>query len=357
MGLEELEDLDESSYPESISDEIIVNPDSTSPDPETSLVPSFDEQIIDWEPDFDQTAKEISNLTTGIDLPSRIFSLAVEAFNIESGLFLTFESVTEYFIPFSSYEVDETTLRRCRISRSILEEHGLIFNGTNIHPSLSKDFLKNFLSKRLWDTIENLDMFVFCYHDKLFGLLLMFNMNINSNPQFFDFASFFTRKCSELFFNSRSKVINSLPPADSSSPVPVSELSSKIIDIFSTPDYSRLHTFKLVTIKCGDIVDKITRQNRTIDRFRIENDIFKMYSSMLFGNSFILKAEDCRIILCLTEDSKTNNLIIEHQMSSSLLSMLVNNQISEAPYVKVADFTLSDESLRSGIEKFISAGS
>ena len=312
------------------------------------------DEPVAWVPDFELLGKNITSLSTGIDLPSKVFSLAVSFFNLSCGLFLTYESDSGFFSPFSSLSIDETTLRRCRINIEVLKDNDLIFGGHTIYTDVPKDFLKEYISKRIWDTIENLDLFIFSHHDKIFGLLIIINPKINKDPQYIDFASFFIRKSSELFFNSRSKIINSLPATLLTAPVDLPDVpgvvSGKISD-FKEKDIS---SGKLIFIDYSNIISFILEKNNSIDRFRIDEDIYKMYNSMLFGSSFLIKIKEHRILLCLSSGINVNNTIIEHQMTSSLLSLFEGNDFINPPYANVISFECDNPELENDIHSLIS---
>ncbi|HAK44838.1 MAG TPA: hypothetical protein DCO79_02805 [Spirochaeta sp.] len=362
MPLTELEDLPVNTEPEAeqlmeISDEGLEDIEAVEDDDDISdgFMRDIEEDDVSWEPDFELLGKNIASLTSGLELPSGIFSLAVNFFKIKSGIFLTFESDSGYFTPFSSLSIDETTLRRCRINIDVLKEHNLIFSGTTIHPSVSKDFLKDYISKRLWDTIDNLDMFIFSHHDKIFGLLIMFNLKISTNMQYIDFASFFTRKCSEKFFNSRAKIISRLPALPVSAPVTPKHAADIITEYFNQNDKEKTESVKFVYVNYNSIINSLLEKDDSIDRHRIEDDIYKMYNSMLFEDSFIIKFRNGSLLLCFADGLNNDNSIVQHQMEASLISLFEKNSMLLSPIVRVMDWDLKKENLDKEIADFIAS--
>ena len=232
------------------------------------------------------------------------------------------------FTPFSSIGLDETSIRRCKISLNILKQKSLIFNGSTIHIDSDKSFLKEYLSSGIWDSIEKLDIFILNYHDNLYGLLLIFNSEDSSNKAFNDYASYFTSKAAELFYNSKSRLINNLAPQKKPAP-PCSSKDLKAallenINIFSESDYD---SGKYIFINYKLFLDDIKNRNRSIDTYRIEIDLLNMFSSMLFGSSFIINIIDNRLLIVFLSGLSSNNKIIENQMLSSVISLLDNKYI------------------------------
>ena len=300
--------------------------------------------------------KALESLTNGIELPSQIFSLAVESFDLETAIFFTFDKSTETFIPFSSLNIDETSLRRCRLSFSLLRDKHLVFDGTDIHLNVDKSFLKSYFSTRLWDSIDKLDMLNFNFHDKLYGILAVINADCSANPKFFDFASFFTKKCSEHFYNSKSSLLSNLTPDQPAAPpCSIDELDVIIEEKLKTLPAQQISTCKLIYINYKNILKQIIERNNSIDTFRVDNDVYKMFSSMLFGDSFIIRLVDSRLVLIFLSGLKSNNHIIENQMSTSLISLIgpETDIIPEKPEIIVTDLESDSNEIHKTISDFI----
>ncbi len=317
-------------------------------------LPDFinDEKDTPWQPDYNLLTNSFNAITTGMDLPSQIFSIAIHSFNFNSGLFLTFESDSNLFIPFASLGIDETSLRRCRIELKYIQENNLVFSGSEIYSGISKNIFKKYLSKRLWDTIENIDIMLISYHDIIFGLLLLFNSTTSENPKFKDFASLFTRKSSEFFYNSRSRIINTLPkPVDP--PITVESFHETLTGRLAKFSDKTFENTKIIFIDYKDIIDTLIENDETIDHFIVENNIFSMYNSMLFGSSFIIKITECRIVIVFLSGLTSNNSIIENQMTASLLSLFDKSKIFNKPKIVVSEIQTVGEDLADRINDFV----
>lgn len=251
-----------------------------------------------------------------------------------------------------------TSLRRCKIPLSVLQDSSLIFNGSEIQLNIDKAVLKDYFSRSLWDSIEKLDLLILNYHDYLYGLLILINSSASNSNSFSDFAFYFTKKTSELFYNSKSKVINSL--TTSSEPEPavrqseLSEIIEKKLIVYENTDFSDA---KIIYIDYEEMLESVCKRNNSIDTYRIENDLYTIFSAMLFGKSLIVRMVESKIILIFLSGLTSNNLIIKNQMLSNLFSIFdINlNHQTPKPHVFVEDLNCNLSELPSAVIEFINA--
>jgi hypothetical protein len=304
-------------------------------------------------------SERFKSFTRGIELPSQIFSASIDFLDIESGIFLTYEKGSGVFSPFSSTGLDETTLRRCKISMNTLKENNLIFNGMVIHPSVNKDFLKNLLSRRLWDSIDKLTLLIFSHHDDVFGLLIIFNSTITEKPGFLDIASLLIRNSSEAFPKSRSTLIRNLQPKEISAPVPRAQSAEKIkkdlIELTIDTDAEFPSPIKIAYIDYGGIISSLSEYDMNIDLYAIEFNIFKMYNSMLGENGYIQRISDHCIFMAFLSNLNGNKSLIKNQLNTSLTSLFEKHKLINNPVIYVDDLDLSDNNFSDKLSLFLNS--
>ena len=327
---------------EEISLDVLESPEENIPD-------FLSIEKTDWSPDYNALDDSLSGLSHGIELPAEIFSLSVRHLSVKSGLFLTFEKSNDIFSPFSSIGIDQTSLRRCKISTETLKDNKIIMNGETVHINADKTFLKGFLSKRLWDSIENLAVLVFSYHDINYGLLLIFNSEVSEKADFKDFASSLIKNTSETLHMSRSSVINNLDVAELPAPVDLSEASENITNYIETIDKKQKTTAKLIFINYTSLIDSVTKLEKTIDFYVLERDIYKMYYSMLGSNGIIQRISSHSLLLLYLYSSDLDTSIILNQFQTSLLSLFKVNIQRETPDIIVKEVDLSEENCSESI--------
>jgi hypothetical protein len=309
----------------------------------------------DWNPDYNLLSEKMNNISHGIDLPAEIFSIASDLFNISSGIFSTYDKSKESFFPFSSIGIDQTTLRRCIISRKNLEENNLIFTGDYLYSNVSKTFLKNLVSNRMWDLIENINLLLFNHKDSIFGIMIIFNSEIFDHPQIDEFSSQFIRHASDAFSLSRSKVINNLESLNSTPPVQISHAAEKAASDLENLLKENIDTsFKAAVIDYSKMIDELIEHSPSLDIQVIERDILKMYSSMLNTNGYILRINNNRILIIFTSGIKNDNSIIKNQLVNSLISLFKSKRLLPRPDVFVDEIIFSKSSFTEKINSLLS---
>ncbi|MBI9106061.1 MAG: hypothetical protein JEZ04_04900 [Spirochaetales bacterium] len=316
----------------------------------------FSEQV-QWKPDVNALSARFKLFSHGIEVPAEIFSASIKFLQIESGIFLTYEKSTGLFSPFSSIGFDETSLRRCKISMETIKANKIVLNGETIHPSVPKGFLKNHLSKRLWDSINLLSVLVFSHHDDIFGLLFIINSTITETPGFTDSASLLIRNASEALFNSRSAVISNLETTEIGPPLNPKEAAVKIkmelMEISKSTTTS--DSARLVFIDYSSIISSMKDFDSSIDDYVIERNIFKMYYSMLGGKGYIQRLSKHCIFLTFLSRFKVNTSIITNQLQASLLSLFEKNKLIGNPKIFVDEINLNEKDFPDKLDLFLSS--
>lgn len=308
-----------------------------------------------WQADFNSLSERIKGYSQGIELPSEIFSASIDALDIETGIFLTYEKTADLFVPFASTGMDETSLRRCKISMDVINENNLIFNGEIIHPAVKKTFLKNYLSKRLWDGINLVSVLVFSHHEDVFGLLLIFNSVITDKPGFTDLASLLIRNSSEAFSNSRSTLLRNLKSAEANAPLSRLESAGKISSDLKelTSELKIEGTLKIAFIDYSIIISSMKEFDEAIDEYAIEFDIFRMYSSMIGSCDYIQRIENHCIFLTFLSKMTGNTALLKNQLEASLISLFEKNKLISNPVISVDELDQSDDDFTEKLSAFL----
>ena len=301
----------------------------------------------------------MESASSGIDLPGSIFNIAADFFRIKKGLLLTYDKNSESFYPFASTGIDNTSLHRCILNRRFLEEENILLNGTSIHVDFSRDFLKNYLSRRLWDVINTVTIIILNHNDNIIAVLLIFNSDISGNENFFESASVFIRLFSDNFAVSRSKIVSNL---DTDAFLPNVDNKTAASETASYFDDSRFKDefpvkSRMLIIRYSPLLEQIIKDLKDTDIFMLERDIYRVLKSMLNGQGCVYRLTDKRIFMTFISGINNDPSVFGNQIITSLMSLFGKKNFIKQPSVRLKDAALEKDSIEQTVLDFLDSDS
>ncbi len=305
---------------------------------------------IKWNYDHDKLRTMVRNLSGSLELPAEIFKAAREYFLIKSGIMLTFDSENEILHPFASTGIDQTSLRRCRISSEFLKKKNILMNGDSIFLNLQKSLFTDFFSKRQLDITESFNILVFMYQDKLSGIMIILDSPALRDSHFQEAAYFFISKTSEMMFKNRVNRIAKLSSAGNLPAIDFNDITSNVIDFYERNGIELHQEIKFTLIDYSGIIKSFESSNSLVDTFNIEKDITKLLFSMTTDKDCFLRVRGYRFFIGFFSGLRVTSDILRNQIKTAVYSVFDKNNIDSPPSVSIFQSNINAEELDNHIK-------
>ncbi len=305
---------------------------------------------IKWLYDHDKLRTIVRNLSGSLELPAEIFKAAREYFLIKSGIMLTFDSEKEILHPFASTGIDQTSLRRCRISSDFLKKKNILMNGDSIFLNLEKSLFTDFFSKRQLDITESFNILVFMYQDKLSGIMIILDSPALHDSHFPEAAYYFISKTSEMMFKNRINRIAKLSSAGNLPAIDFADITSNVIDFYEKNGIELHQEIKFTLIDYSGIIKSFESSNSLVDTFNIEKDITKLLFSMTTDKDCFLRVRGHRFFIGFFSGLRVTPDILRNQIKTAVYSVFDKNNIDSPPIVSIFQSGIDTEELDTHIK-------
>ena len=324
--LPEVEELAELESPDEEIPFDILEPESTTqPEPVTEAPPPEPSLSL-----IDEILASIARLPEGVELPSQLFSLLADRFQILKGALLLFDALRLVYAPWASKGYDQTTLHRMRIPLGANESFNALANGKPIALADATGFTpyQQYFSAREFSALGRMILTPFIAEDKLVAVLLLsqYDAASASDEEFTESLSRISAAAATRINAARNEKIAGVSPA---AVAPREGTLEEQLSKFSTGLGSSSALFMALSME--DYARSLARANEHLDPFRLHEDIFYFLASFVadIGKAFSFKQNVFLIGLQDLEPRETDLFL--HQLASYLRGLFGGNGDSENP--------------------------
>lgn len=256
-----------------------------------------------------------------VELPSHIFTVLKESLGISRGALLLYDPVRMVYAPWASCGLDQTSLRKLRISLGAVSSFNALANGAPIpvEGAASLAEYQRYFSSREFSTLSRLVLAPFIVEEKLIGALMV----IETAPPFDEQARLLN--CLEQISGATAPAIRRarresrraetapLPRTGSS----IEEEIGRLVSSRRSGD-GRLLFF---SISLAAYQRRILEAHRYLDPFRLEEDLRHFLEAFAadLGGAFPLPGGV--FLLALQAVEKRNLDLLVHQLASYLSAL------------------------------------
>jgi hypothetical protein len=257
---------------------------------------------------------QISSLSDGVELPSRLFSVLAAGLRIRKGALLLYDALRLVYAPWASVGYDQTTLHRMRIPLGANDSFNALANGAPLVIAEQKDRAEyqQYVSSREFSSIGRLVLAPFIAEEKLVAVLLVTEIDspFENDGQLVSCLSRVVAAGSPRVHAARTEKLAATPPA----PAAGGDETSRFITSIGSYTGSLL----LLTLSVESYAASVIAAHEHLDPFRLHEDISYFLGSFLADAGKVMAVRKGVYIVALSDFGADDTELFLHQLSSFL---------------------------------------